>query len=284
MKSVTPASVAGDLQAYEDQHVHAVYDQIATHFSSTRYKPWPIIAKFISDLPSGWIGLDSGTGNGKYLPLPADRPGSVLTVGLDRSRSLLLIARNAGCEPTTPVVREVVWGDVLDNGWRAGAFDYAISIATIHHLASYERRRLAVQRLLQCVSPAHGRILIYVWAIEQDNLSKRVIPADGSTAPSSGKDVFVPWVISQQGITPSPTTKQPLKNLLENSGTIIEAPVYHRYYHMFAKGELTRLTCDAAQGMGLVVGPPEEGRRGIEIIQDGWERSNYYAELRCWKA
>lgn len=141
MTSVTPASVAGDLQAYEGQHVHAVYDHIATHFSSTRYKvgywscslqggsplilstqPWPIIARFISDLPPGWIGLDSGTGNGKYLPLPADRPGRVLTVGLDRSRSLLLIARNAGGEITPPVVREVVWGDVLDNGWRAGAF------------------------------------------------------------------------------------------------------------------------------------------------------------------
>ncbi|KAG8217754.1 glycosyltransferase family 28 [Butyriboletus roseoflavus] len=306
MRSVTPASVAGDFQAYEDQHVHAVYDQIATHFSSTRYKvgywscttpqggsplilsiqPWPIIAKFISDLPSGWIGLDSGTGNGKYLPLPAHRSGSVLTVGLDRSRSLLLIARNAGGELTAPVVREVVWGDVLDNGWRAGAFDYAISIATIHHLASYERRRLAVERLLQCVSPAHGRIMIYVWAIEQDELSKRVIPVDVSIkVPSSpsGKDVFVPWVMSQQGPARNQATKLPVENALGNSGTIAEAPVYHRYYHMFAKGELTRLTCETAQGMGLVVGPPEEGRRGIEIIQDGWERSNYYVELRCWK-
>jgi len=286
MKSVAPASVAGDLQAYEDQHVHAVYDQIATHFSSTRYKPWPIIAKFISDLPSGWIGLDSGTGNGKYLPLPTDRPGSVLTVGLDRSRSLLLIARNARGEPTAPVIREVVWGDVLDNGWRAGAFDYAISIATIHHLASYERRRLAVQRLLQCVSPAHGRILIYVWAIEQDELSKRVIPTDSTIEDPlspSGKDVFVPWVMSQQGTAPNQATKQPVKNAAENPGTIVEVPVYHRYYHMFAKGELTRLTCEAARGVGLVIGPPEDGRRGIEIIQDGWERSNYYVELRCWK-
>lgn len=138
MKSVTPASVVGDPQAYEDQHVHAVYDQIASHFSSTRYKvgsdspqmisinlpaqPWPIIAKFISDLPPGWIGLDSGTGNGKYLALPVDLPGSVLTVGLDRSRNLLLIARNAGGRSAAPVIREVVWGDVLDNGWRAGSF------------------------------------------------------------------------------------------------------------------------------------------------------------------
>lgn len=118
--------------------------------------------------------------------------------------------------------------------------------------------------------------MIYVWAIEQDGLSKRVMLADDSTEdPLLGKDVFVPWVISQQA-TP--------KNQLKNSETIIEAPVYHRYYHMFAKGELTRLTCEAAQDMGLVVGQPEEGRRGIEIIQDDWERSNYYVELRCWKA
>ncbi|KAH0827142.1 hypothetical protein J3R83DRAFT_4830 [Lanmaoa asiatica] len=286
MKSVTPASVATDLQAYEDQHVHAVYDQIATHFSSTRYKPWPVIARFISDLPSGWIGLDSGTGNGKYLPLPTDRPGSVLTVGLDHSRSLLLIARNAGGGPIAPVVREVVWGDVLDNGWRTGVFDYAISIATIHHLASYERRRLAVQRLLQCVSPAHGRILIYVWAIEQDEMSKRVIPtvASAEDSLSSGKDVFVPWVMSQRGTEPSQAANQSAKNAQGNSGIIVEAPIYHRYYHMFAKGELTRLACEAAQRMGLAVGPPEEGQRGIEIIQDGWERSNYYVELRCWKS
>lgn len=140
-----------------------------------------------------------------------------------------------------------------------------------------------MQRLLQCVSPAHGRILIYVWAIEQDELSKLVIPADDNTEDSpspSGTDVFVPWVMSPQGPARSQATKQPLRN----SGTNVEVPIYHRYYHMFAKGELTRLTCEVAQGMGLIVGPPEEGRRGIEIIQDGWERSNYYVELRCWKA
>lgn len=27
-----------DPQMYEDEHVHAVYDNIASHFSSTRYK------------------------------------------------------------------------------------------------------------------------------------------------------------------------------------------------------------------------------------------------------
>jgi hypothetical protein len=37
-KTVTPAQVTEDPQAHEDQHVHAIYDQIASHFSSTRYK------------------------------------------------------------------------------------------------------------------------------------------------------------------------------------------------------------------------------------------------------
>ena len=87
-------------------------------------QPWPIIAKFLSDLPTGWVGLDSGTGNGKYLPLPADRPGATWTIGLDRSSNLLNIAKTAG-----GFLREVVRGDVLGYGWRPGAFVRLSSIA-----------------------------------------------------------------------------------------------------------------------------------------------------------
>lgn len=127
----------------------------------TLLQPWPIIARFIASLPAGWVGLDSGTGNGKYLPLPLDRPGAIWTIGLDRSRNLLSIARKAG---EGDVTREVVWGNVLDYPWRDGAFvraiwlsnssfiltlfglqDYAISIATVHHLSTAARRKVAVQ-------------------------------------------------------------------------------------------------------------------------------------------
>jgi len=250
-------------QDYEETHVHKVYDEIAAHFSSTRYKPWPIIAQFLSDLPTGWIGLDSGCGNGKYLPLPLDRPGSLWTIGLDRSRNLLEMARSAG---GSGVIREVLWGDVLDHGWRSGAFDYAISIATIHHLATQQRRKLAVQRLLQSVCPAHGRVLIYVWAIEQDRLSKRTIPVADTLA---GQDVFVPWVLSKQHTD------------AENKD---ESQVLNRYYHLFSKGELGSLVSDAASELGLRIGLPEDSvAAGVEISQDGWERSNYYVELRRWK-
>ncbi|OBZ75040.1 tRNA (carboxymethyluridine(34)-5-O)-methyltransferase [Grifola frondosa] len=292
-KAVTATVVSDDPQMYEDEHVHAVYDGIAPHFSSTRYKPWPIIANFLSSLPTGWVGVDSGTGNGKYLPLPLERPGSVWTIGLDRSRNLLEIARMAGGEGT--VCREVVWGDVLGRPWRDGAFDYAISIATIHHLATHARRKTAVQRLLKCISPSHGRALVYVWAIEQDELSKRSTDTSGR-----GQDVFVPWVLAPQSAPQSKTRTKAKGNQSQAPGDLLLVPeeqvgagdstskVVNRYYHMFAKGELSDMVSEAARDMGLIVGtPPDEGARhgvrGVEIVQDGWERSNYYVELRCWE-
>ncbi|KAF8911166.1 hypothetical protein CPB84DRAFT_1842412 [Gymnopilus junonius] len=273
-RALEVAKVEGRPETYEDQNVHAVYDEIAAHFSSTRYKPWPIIAKFISSLTTGWVGLDSGTGNGKYLPLPLDRPGGIWTIGLDRSRNLLEIARTAGSFSAS---REVVWGNVLDNPWRPGIFDYAISIATIHHLATHERRRLAVKRLIQSISPSHGRALIYVWAIEQDELSKRKVVSDNETPSFTGKDVIVPWVLSKNLQVPS-------NNSSDKNG---EPQVYHRYYHMFAQGELSRLVIEAAEELGLQLEHKrrDEGQnvRGVEIVQDGWERSNYYVELRLWQ-
>ncbi|KAJ7470631.1 S-adenosyl-L-methionine-dependent methyltransferase [Mycena latifolia] len=255
--AVTSASVPSELpEAYEAAHVHEIYDHIASHFSSTRYKPWPIIAAFLSSLQDGWIGLDSGTGNGKYLPLPADRPGQLWTIGLDRSRNLLEIAKTAGGSR-----REVVWGDVLGSAWRHEIFDYAISIATIHHLATPDRRKLAVKRLLSAVSPDHGRVLIYVWAVRQDGLSKRDIPTDPAST-GSGQDVFVPWVMSDD-----------------------KTQVFNRYYHMFEDGELPSLVALAAEELGLVVGPPSDAAslKGVEIRQNGWERSNHYVELRRWQ-
>ncbi|KAH8829679.1 hypothetical protein DL96DRAFT_1669007 [Flagelloscypha sp. PMI_526] len=269
-KAVLRASVEGDPQSYENEHVHQVYDQIASHFSATRYKPWPIIAKFMENLPPGYVGLDSGTGNGKYLSLPSERPSSVWTIGLDRSRNLLQLAQNAGGQP-----KEVVWGDVLGKSWRSGVFDFAISIATIHHLATKERRIQSVQFARRDLSRRlvlkHGRVLIYVWAVEQDELSKRAMPDyknQEQQEPSSaeGYDVFVPWKRAPVSKADSPQT-------------------FNRYYHMFSKGELTELVRTAAEGLGLDVSMRARAvgaTQGLEILQDGWERSNYYVEIRRW--
>lgn len=123
-----------EARRYEREHVHEIYESIASHFSQTRYKPWPIVAEFLARQPVGSIGLDLGSGNGKYLHahnvthvdhrertnegreeaagrsvgltrspsaqparLPTgDRSSRYLMLGIDRSRSLLSLSRSLG--------------------------------------------------------------------------------------------------------------------------------------------------------------------------------------------
>jgi tRNA (uracil-5-)-methyltransferase TRM9 len=65
--------------AYEQQHVHQVYESIAAHFSQTRYKPWPIVADFLDRQPRGSIGLDVGSGNGMHPSKKLSSPPSSCT-------------------------------------------------------------------------------------------------------------------------------------------------------------------------------------------------------------
>lgn len=94
----------------------------------------------------------------------------------------------------------------------------------------------------------------------------------------SGKDVIVPWVLSKEfGTTNDKKASQTR-----------EPQVLNRYYHMFAKGELRGLVDEAARDLELQVGSPISNRalplaQGVEIVQEGWERSNHYVELRCWE-
>ncbi|KAF9513417.1 hypothetical protein BS47DRAFT_1376711 [Hydnum rufescens UP504] len=254
MPNITPIELGASPAEDEGLYVHSVYNSIATHFSQTRYKPWPLISAFLASIAPGSVGLDSGTGNGKYLPL--DLGGVHLHSG--------------GKD------RDVVLGDAMDFGWRNGAFDFAISIATIHHLSTAERRCRAIKALLRCLNPTHGRLLIYVWATEQDTLSKRVIPnvSEGSQGDESGsrvQDVLVPWVHSASSTTNSQAE-------LTQSNTRPNPKVFQRYYHLFGPSELFVLLCQAAKELGLQLGA------AAPIIQEGWERSNYYIEARLWES
>jgi len=159
--------------------------------------------------------------------------------------------------------------------------DFAISIATIHHLSTQERRCEAVKSLIRSVKPNSGRLLIYVWAVEQDGLSKRIVPDvivpsdDGAPASAKIQDVLVPWVKS--GSVPGKT----------NSSSH-EPKVFQRYYHLFTSSELPELVRHAASELGLAVGPANlcdtaDGVCGMEIVEHGWERSNYYLEARLWR-
>ncbi|KAK2006448.1 hypothetical protein LZ32DRAFT_495787, partial [Colletotrichum eremochloae] len=89
-KEKAAAAGADDPDAYESRHVHTIYEAIAPHFSSTRYKPWPLVASFLLSLPPGSIGLDAGCGNGKYIGVnPA-----LYIIASDRSANLVSLARS----------------------------------------------------------------------------------------------------------------------------------------------------------------------------------------------
>ncbi|KAH8656964.1 S-adenosyl-L-methionine-dependent methyltransferase [Tricladium varicosporioides] len=218
-------------ETYEEEHVHTVYEQIASHFSSTRYKPWPIVSTFLENLAPGSIGLDVGCGNGKYLTVNQD----VFIVASDRSTNLVKIA--AGHQPHAAVV-----ADTLALPHQKGRFDFAISIAVVHHLSTRDRRREAVQSILDTLRDG-GQALVYVWALEQKN-SRR------GWDEGHEQDVMVPWVMK--------TSK---KNAGENGET---EKTFQRYYHLYRKGELEEDVVNV----------------GGEVIESGYEKDNWWAICR----
>ncbi|ORZ23325.1 S-adenosyl-L-methionine-dependent methyltransferase [Absidia repens] len=211
---------------YEQSHVHDVYEVIATHFSDTRYKPWPVVEDFLFGLPIGSLGADVGCGNGKYIGVNPN----VFISGSDRSTNLISIVRGRGLEGI------VADGMILP--YRTNAFDFAISIAVIHHFSTPERRISAIKELLRIVKPG-GKVLVFVWALEQTKFTKR------NFQPGE-QDVFVPWVLAK-------------KKDEQDDGSANK--VYNRYYHLFKKGELDDL-------FGQI--------NDVTIDVSGYDRDNHY--------
>ena len=124
-------------------------------------------------------------------------------------------------------------------------FDFAISIAGIHHLSTPARRIEAVEAILETLrrpsansSVAGGKALIYVWALEQKN-SRRGWGEDDE------QDVMVPWVMKQKDAT--------------SGGE--ECRTFQRYYHLYRKGELEENITKA----------------GGSVVESGYEKDNWWA-------
>ena len=99
--------------------------------------------------------LYKGCGNGKYLGV------NPLThkLGSDICPELVAIARTRG--------HEVAVCDCLNLPYRSNQFDATICIAVVHHLSTEERRIAALRELVRIVHSG-GKILVYVWAMEQE--------------------------------------------------------------------------------------------------------------------
>lgn len=162
---------------------------------------------------------------------------SLLTQLLSRSENLLRIAVNH--QPHSTIV-----ADNLNLPHPDSFFDFAISIAVVHHLSTPERRVQAVQEILRTLRPASqddpgGKALIYVWALEQKNSRRGWDKGDN-------QDVMVPWV---------------LKNGSSKGDPSDPPKTFHRYYHLYEESELER----------------DIGRAGGQVLESGYEKDNWWA-------
>ena len=176
----------------EEIYVKDVYNSIASSFDNTRYRPWTCVEEFLDTIPKDSIIGDIGCGNGKNMLYKDD----CLNYGCDFSESLVNICLQKGLN--------VICGDILNIPYKTESFDYTICIAVIHHLSTVEKRKKAIEEL-ERVTKKGGKILVLVWAFEQEDDSRRKFTI---------QDNFVDWRDKQQ-------------NLLGK-----------RYYYVFQKNEL----------------------------------------------
>jgi alkylated DNA repair dioxygenase AlkB/ubiquinone/menaquinone biosynthesis C-methylase UbiE len=281
--------------ATERDHVHAVYDAIATQWHHTRGKRgvlWPGATQFLQRLPPGSVVADCGCGDGKYFPAIIEAGSYV--IGTDISRPLLETAflrddqssTSASKNGTIPDLRKVsahreylrdrpavAVADCMSIPLRDKSCDAAICIAVMHHLSTKERRIRCIEELARVVR-AGGMINIQAWAMEQDESSRRKF---------AGADVFVPFNAQPKYLDKVSHEKELAKSTtVETSGNKSVAEMYseayekadfderkglvvfQRYCHLYRKGEMEEII---------------ERIDGVKLVEAGYESGNHFVIL-----
>ena len=142
--------------------VQKFYNSNSKRFSQTRYSVWESVKNFNNIINSNSKILDAGCGNGKNMIYFKKNGHTVKAI--DFSDSLLKICKSKDLD--------VLNSDIRNLPFENNTFDNTISIAVIHHLSTNEDRIKAIKELLR-VTKKDGKILITVWAIEQEAQSRR---------------------------------------------------------------------------------------------------------------
>eukprot|EP00237_Pycnococcus_provasolii_P001605 CAMPEP_0119193164 /NCGR_PEP_ID=MMETSP1316-20130426/3425_1 /TAXON_ID=41880 /ORGANISM="Pycnococcus provasolii, Strain RCC2336" /LENGTH=349 /DNA_ID=CAMNT_0007188417 /DNA_START=226 /DNA_END=1275 /DNA_ORIENTATION=- len=223
------------LTSIEREHVMAVYDTVAEQWHATRYKPWPKVVDFVQTLPPRSLIADVGSGNGKHAAAATKLGHEVVCVDFSAS----LCAVSAASHRLDNVV-----GDAAAPPLRRGAFDAALSIAVLHHVATLERRQALVAETMRCLRVG-GRALFYAWAREQER-------SGGTSGHEFGKhaDVLVPWHhrTFEHGSKATADEAQRLEVCRAAAPAqhgVVDAEkravIYQRYCHVYEAGELDQL-------------------------------------------
>jgi ubiquinone/menaquinone biosynthesis C-methylase UbiE len=218
-------------ELFENEHVHKIYSKIASDFDRTRVNNWRYVEEFIQETPvdPNIKIADIGMGNGKYMLLRKDQ-----FYGCDMCQELVDICVAKGLN--------AVRGDIMKIPFDIESFDKVICIAVLHHLSSEERRLDAIKELIR-ITKKDGKILITVWACEDEGEAnkkkKSFIQFPEKSVNMTEQDVSVPW-----------------KKFDEHMGD--------RYYHLFKEKELFDL-CKKITGVNIIDYLYERGNWNIVL-------------------
>lgn len=204
------------------QQTKTGYNQIAEHFSATRYQPWSEWQLFLEYIKAGQKILDLGCGNGRLF-FSFLKDYSVEYYGIDNSEKLIEIAQKRIFKSQFSIFKEFSSpnfqiADITDLPYQDNFFDVVISIAAFHHLPNKELRLKSLRGIYRVLKPG-GHLLMTNWHLWHQPYFKYFF--NQFFQKISIKDFFVPW-------------KSP-------SGKI----QCQRYYHAFTTGELNKLLSQA---------------------------------------
>jgi len=170
--------------------IEETYNIIAKDFNKTRYKIWKCVLEFIVSLESKTKLLEIGCGNGKNMLYRSD----IDSYGIDISEEQVEICKTKGLK--------VEKANMTLLPFNSNEFDNIICIATYHHLDNVNDRKKSLLEMYR-VLKVNGKVLLTVWAMEQEFDSKRKFKSS---------DEMVSWEL--------------------------DGSTYYRYYHIYRKGEL----------------------------------------------
>ena len=165
--------------------VMQTYEKIGSHFSETRFHPWPEVGKFLEEL-SGDIALDMGCGNGRHSELLSECVERV--VGVDMSSMMLLETINRGKSNGFEV--NPIRGNVMELPVQTGCVDIGVYVATIHHLPTTECRIDSLNEL-ERVLVEGGTAIVGSWCTDHERFEE-----------GKGFDTLVNWTLPDGTVVP----------------------------------------------------------------------------------
>ncbi len=179
-----------------------VFDQIAESWYRIRH--WPLLRKELDGLATRWQTgklLNVGCAHGPdFLPF---NHGFELW-GVDSSLAMLKQALKYAAKFKFYV--NLIAADALFLPFPANTFDWAISVATYHHIRGKAERKKALEELRRVLKP-HGEAFVTVWNHGQPRFWFK------------SKEQHIPWKLKERTI--------------------------YRYYYLFSYGELRKLLLES---------------------------------------